>query len=62
MLNRDATELAGKLAVGPPEHCARILRAYRDAGVQRVLIGPIRDPVGQLEQFKSRVEPLLDAS
>lgn len=60
MLNRDPGDLAGKLTTGPAERCAEILRAYRDAGVQRVLIWPIADPVAQLETFKSRVEPLVN--
>ena len=59
MLNRPAEELASKLTVGTPEHCADILRRYRDAGVQRVLLWPVDDAVQQLRVFKERVEPLI---
>ena len=60
MLNRVPSELATRLTVGSPEHCAEVLRGYKDAGVQRVLIWPVADPVGQLEVFKKRVVPLVE--
>jgi len=59
MLNHPAVELASKLTIGTPEHCAAILRRYRDAGVQRVLLWPVDDAVQQLRVFKERVEPLI---
>ncbi len=59
MLNRSPDELGAKLTIGPPEHCAAILRSYRDAGVQMVLLWPLADPVRQLQVFKARVEPLI---
>jgi alkanesulfonate monooxygenase SsuD/methylene tetrahydromethanopterin reductase-like flavin-dependent oxidoreductase (luciferase family) len=59
MLNRDPGELSTKLTIGSAEKCAGILRAYLEAGVQRVLIWPITNPILQLETFKNRVEPLV---
>jgi hypothetical protein len=59
MLNRPVDELTSKLTVGPAEECAEKLRAYRDAGLQRVLIWPLGEAVKQLELFKARVEPLV---
>jgi alkanesulfonate monooxygenase SsuD/methylene tetrahydromethanopterin reductase-like flavin-dependent oxidoreductase (luciferase family) len=61
MLNRDPAELAAKLTVGSVEHCAAIVRAYKDAGVQRLLIWPVRDAIAQLQVFKEQVEPLVNA-
>jgi alkanesulfonate monooxygenase SsuD/methylene tetrahydromethanopterin reductase-like flavin-dependent oxidoreductase (luciferase family) len=61
MLNRDPAELAPKLLIGPAEKCAAILRAYQDAGLQRVLLWPVADPVEQLRVFKERVQPLVEA-
>jgi alkanesulfonate monooxygenase SsuD/methylene tetrahydromethanopterin reductase-like flavin-dependent oxidoreductase (luciferase family) len=59
MLNRSREDLAARVLVGPPERCAALLRSYRDAGVQRVLLWPVADAVQQLEAFKRRVEPLI---
>lgn len=59
LLDRDPEDLAAKLLVGPAEDCAAKLRQYRDAGVQRVLIWPVADPIHQLERFKTRVAPLV---
>jgi alkanesulfonate monooxygenase SsuD/methylene tetrahydromethanopterin reductase-like flavin-dependent oxidoreductase (luciferase family) len=59
MLNREPSELAQRLTIGSAEECALKLRAYRDAGVQRVLIWPVLNPIHQLEVFKKNVEPLV---
>jgi alkanesulfonate monooxygenase SsuD/methylene tetrahydromethanopterin reductase-like flavin-dependent oxidoreductase (luciferase family) len=59
LLNREPDFLAARLPIGAPEHCAAILRAYEQAGVQRVLIWPLADPLTQLEAFMTRVTPLV---
>ncbi|WP_409331331.1 LLM class flavin-dependent oxidoreductase [Trujillonella humicola] len=56
---RDPADLAGRVLVGTPDACAATLAAYADAGVQRVLLWPVRDPVGQLEVFAREVRPRL---
>jgi hypothetical protein len=35
------------------------LRAYADAGVERVFIWPIAEPEQQLERFRQDVAPLV---
>jgi alkanesulfonate monooxygenase SsuD/methylene tetrahydromethanopterin reductase-like flavin-dependent oxidoreductase (luciferase family) len=62
MLRRPPEELASKLTVGPPDVCAEKLRAFQEAGAQRVLIWPVGDAIRQLEVFKTRVEPLIDVA
>ena len=43
------------------QECAgRILRAYRDAGAQRVFVWPIADERAQLERFFADVVPLVN--
>jgi alkanesulfonate monooxygenase SsuD/methylene tetrahydromethanopterin reductase-like flavin-dependent oxidoreductase (luciferase family) len=61
VLGRDPGELATQLPIGPPEHCARLLQAYADAGARRILLWPVRDPIGQLGEFMERVAPQLGA-
>lgn len=58
-LGRTAEELGERLLVGPAEVCAEKLRAYQDAGAQRVYLWPVRDELRQLELFKSKVAPLV---
>jgi alkanesulfonate monooxygenase SsuD/methylene tetrahydromethanopterin reductase-like flavin-dependent oxidoreductase (luciferase family) len=60
MLNRSPDELSVRLTIGHPEHCAGILRSYRDAGVQRLLLWPLADAAHQLEVFRTRVQPLTE--
>jgi alkanesulfonate monooxygenase SsuD/methylene tetrahydromethanopterin reductase-like flavin-dependent oxidoreductase (luciferase family) len=62
MLRRDVAELRGKLPIGTAEECARVLRAYRDAGAQRVFLWPIADEPAQLAAFRERVVPLVESS
>jgi alkanesulfonate monooxygenase SsuD/methylene tetrahydromethanopterin reductase-like flavin-dependent oxidoreductase (luciferase family) len=47
------------LPIGPAEVCAERLRAFADAGAERMFLWPLRDPVGQLELFMERVAPLV---
>jgi alkanesulfonate monooxygenase SsuD/methylene tetrahydromethanopterin reductase-like flavin-dependent oxidoreductase (luciferase family) len=58
-LGRDADELGDRLLVGPAETCAERLSRYAEAGVQRVFLWPVGEPVEQLERFGERVVPLL---
>jgi len=62
MLRRPVAELSAQLPIGPAEHCARILRAYRDAGAQRVFLWPLADEPAQLVAFRERVVPLVAAT
>jgi alkanesulfonate monooxygenase SsuD/methylene tetrahydromethanopterin reductase-like flavin-dependent oxidoreductase (luciferase family) len=56
-LRRDPHELAARLPVGTPEHCVAVLSAYAEAGAQRMLLWPIREPVAQLRTFADLVAP-----
>jgi alkanesulfonate monooxygenase SsuD/methylene tetrahydromethanopterin reductase-like flavin-dependent oxidoreductase (luciferase family) len=60
-LGRAAEELGDRLLVGPAEACAERLTLYAEAGVQRLFLWPVGDPIEQLELFGERVAPLLDA-
>ena len=59
LLNRPAELLSRKVLVGPADDCAATLRAYADAGFDRVFIWPIADVNEQLERFMSEVVPLV---
>jgi alkanesulfonate monooxygenase SsuD/methylene tetrahydromethanopterin reductase-like flavin-dependent oxidoreductase (luciferase family) len=62
MLGRPAEALTElPLPIGPAEVCAEGLRAYADAGVQRMFVWPLGDETEQLERFAERVMPLVDA-
>jgi alkanesulfonate monooxygenase SsuD/methylene tetrahydromethanopterin reductase-like flavin-dependent oxidoreductase (luciferase family) len=56
MLNRPVDALR-HLPIGPAEVCARNLAAFAAAGVERVLLWPLADPVRQLELVMERVVP-----
>jgi alkanesulfonate monooxygenase SsuD/methylene tetrahydromethanopterin reductase-like flavin-dependent oxidoreductase (luciferase family) len=56
-LRRDPQELAARLPVGTPEHCIAVLSAYAEAGAQRMLLWPIRNPTTQLDVFAELVAP-----
>jgi hypothetical protein len=59
MLNRPVDELAGRCLVGPAVHCATVVRAYADAGVDELFVWPLADPERQLEVFMADVAPLI---
>jgi len=61
MLNRPLEQLRSLLPIGSAEDCAAKLLAYRRAGAQRVFLWPLADERAQLELFRERVAPLLDA-
>jgi alkanesulfonate monooxygenase SsuD/methylene tetrahydromethanopterin reductase-like flavin-dependent oxidoreductase (luciferase family) len=62
MLNRPAEDLAARVLVGDPEHCAEVLRAYAEAGVERVFVWPLDHPEEQLTRLMRDVAPLVDPS
>ena len=59
MLNRPVQQLARQALVGPAEHCAAVVRAYAEAGIDRVFIWPVADAEHQLERFMREVAPLV---
>ena len=62
MLDRPVDELRAKLPIGAPEECAVKLSAYAAAGAQRVFLWPLADERQQLELFRERVMPLVEAA
>jgi alkanesulfonate monooxygenase SsuD/methylene tetrahydromethanopterin reductase-like flavin-dependent oxidoreductase (luciferase family) len=60
MVNRPVEALRKlSLPIGPAEVCAERLRAFADAGAERLFVWPLRDDVTQLELFAERVAPLV---
>ena len=59
-LGRSAEELGERLLVTSAETCADRLSRFAEAGVQRMFLWPVGDPIEQLELFGERVAPLLD--
>ena len=58
-LGRPEEMLRERLPIGPPEQFAEKLSAFARAGLQRVFLWPVADEQRQLEQFWSRVRPLV---
>jgi alkanesulfonate monooxygenase SsuD/methylene tetrahydromethanopterin reductase-like flavin-dependent oxidoreductase (luciferase family) len=50
------------LPIGSAAQCAERIRAYRDAGAERIFVWPLADEREQLERFREDVVPLVDAS
>ena len=61
VLNRPVEPLRALLPIGSAEECAAKLLAYERAGAQRVFLWPLAEERAQLELFRERVVPLLDA-
>ena len=60
LVGRPVEELRSRsLPIGPAEVCAERMRAFADAGVQRIFLWPLRDEARQLELFMERVAPLV---
>jgi len=59
-LGRPADELGERLLVTSAEACADRLSRFAEAGVHRMFLWPVGDPIEQLELFGERVAPLLD--
>jgi alkanesulfonate monooxygenase SsuD/methylene tetrahydromethanopterin reductase-like flavin-dependent oxidoreductase (luciferase family) len=55
MLHRPIEDLVGRLPIGSPAACLDLLGRYRDAGLQRVLVWPMRDEVEQLERVAAEI-------
>lgn len=58
-LGRESDVLRDRLPVGPPGRVAELLDAYKDAGLQTMLLWPVREPERQLERFVADVVPRL---
>ncbi|GAA3723970.1 LLM class flavin-dependent oxidoreductase [Gordonia hankookensis] len=58
LLGRDEDDLAGRVLIGSSEQCAGLLREYRDAGVDQILVWPLADHELQLELLAQEVIPL----
>jgi alkanesulfonate monooxygenase SsuD/methylene tetrahydromethanopterin reductase-like flavin-dependent oxidoreductase (luciferase family) len=58
-VGRDPDELVGRVLIGPAEECAERLSQYVEAGVHRVFLWPVGEPVEQLERFSELVAPLV---
>jgi alkanesulfonate monooxygenase SsuD/methylene tetrahydromethanopterin reductase-like flavin-dependent oxidoreductase (luciferase family) len=61
LLNRPMEQLRAVLPVGSAEECAEKMRAFAEAGAERVFIWPLEDEVNQLETFASQVVPLVNS-
>jgi alkanesulfonate monooxygenase SsuD/methylene tetrahydromethanopterin reductase-like flavin-dependent oxidoreductase (luciferase family) len=61
ILRRDMAELADRLCIGPPEHCARILSDYAAAGCECVYFWPLGDEPRQVERIATEVVPMIRA-
>jgi len=59
MLRRPIDDLVGKLPIGSPAACLDLLSRYRDAGMQRVLLWPMRNEIEQLERVAAEIIPNL---
>ena len=63
MLNRPVEPLRElALPIGSAAQCAERIRAYQDAGAERIFVWPLADELGQLERFRTEVVPLVDAA
>ncbi|WP_460979083.1 LLM class flavin-dependent oxidoreductase [Pseudactinotalea suaedae] len=54
-----AGTLAERVLVGSPSSCARLVRAYQDAGVHTLFLWPLGDPERGLERVARDVLPML---
>jgi alkanesulfonate monooxygenase SsuD/methylene tetrahydromethanopterin reductase-like flavin-dependent oxidoreductase (luciferase family) len=61
MLDRDPVVLGRQVLIGTAEHCAGVLGAYAQVGVETVFIWPVGDPISQLHTFARQVVPRLGA-
>ena len=61
VLGRPRDSLADRVLVGAPEQCARLARAYAEAGVDLLCLWPVVEPEHQLERFMTDVAPLVSA-
>ncbi len=59
MLRRPVEEVEDRLPIGSPARCVDLLGRYRAAGLQRVLLWPVKDEVRQMELVARDVLPQL---
>jgi alkanesulfonate monooxygenase SsuD/methylene tetrahydromethanopterin reductase-like flavin-dependent oxidoreductase (luciferase family) len=59
-VHRPEDQLRDRLPVGPAGAFAEKLHAFREAGLQQVLVWPIVDHARQIELFREQVVPRLD--
>jgi alkanesulfonate monooxygenase SsuD/methylene tetrahydromethanopterin reductase-like flavin-dependent oxidoreductase (luciferase family) len=59
-VHRPEDVLRERLPIGPAGAFAEKLHAFREAGVQQVLVWPVADEARQLERFRERVVPLVE--
>ncbi len=52
-------DLTAVAVIGPPDDCARGLRAVADAGAGLILLNPLFDEAGQMERLAAEVIPQL---
>ena len=57
LVGRDPDELRERVCVGTPEHCARLLSRYAEAGCSRVHLWPLGDELRQLERIAGEIAP-----
>jgi probable F420-dependent oxidoreductase len=62
MLRRPVDEVEGRLPIGSPAACVDLLGRYQAAGLQRILLWPVKDEVQQLERIALDVRPQLRPS
>jgi probable F420-dependent oxidoreductase len=62
MLHRPIDEIADRLPVGSVRRCVDLFGRYQAAGLQRLLVWPIRDEAEQLERLARDVLPQLRAA
>ena len=60
MLRRPLEEVAGRLPIGSPAACLDLLGRYEQAGLQRMLLWPVKDEVRQLERVALEIIPHLE--
>lgn len=59
LLHRPVDEIVGRLPIGSPAACVDLLGRYQTAGLQRMLLWPMKDEVQQLERIAVDVLPRL---
>jgi len=59
MLHRPIDEIASRLPIGSPAACLDLLGRYQVAGLQRMLLWPMRDEVHQLARIAQEIIPRL---
>ena len=57
MLRRPIEEVVARLPIGSPASCLDLIGRYQEAGLQRVLVWPLKDEVAQLERLVMDVLP-----